>query len=80
MLLKNSISLLYEFFLPTLKQFRKLYLNSSIYNDKISKIENKPLTYKPTLSILSCLIKYEKQKLQRYCSNKSKVPDRIGIG
>tara|TARA_B100001250_G_scaffold341791_1_gene309899 strand:- start:1962 stop:3587 length:1626 start_codon:yes stop_codon:yes gene_type:complete len=62
MLLKNSISLLYEFFLPTLKQFRKLYLSSSIYNDKISKIENKPLTYKPTLSILSCLIKYEKQK------------------
>ena len=62
MLVKNSLSLIYEFFFITYKQIRKLYLNSSIYNRKISKIDNKNLIYKPSLSILSCLIKYEKKK------------------
>ena len=62
MILKNSISIIYEFFFILLRQIRKLYLNSSIYNKKISKIDNKVLNYRPTLSVLSCLIKYEKQK------------------
>ena len=62
MILKNSISIVYEFFFILSRQIRKLYLNSSIYNKKISKIDNKILNYKPTLSVLSCLIKYEKQK------------------
>ena len=62
MILKNSISIIYEFFFILSRQIRKLYLNSSIYNKKISKIDNKILNYKPTLSVLSCLIKYEKQK------------------
>lgn len=62
MLLKNSIVIIYEFFFIVSQQFRKLYLNSSIYNKKISKIDNKSLSYKPTLSVLSCLVKYEKQK------------------
>jgi len=62
MLLKNSIGIIYEFFFIISQQFRKLYLNSSIYNKKISKIDNKSLSYKPTLSVLSCLVKYEKQK------------------
>ncbi len=62
MLLKNSISLVKEFFSLTKYQIRKFYLNSDIYNKKISLIENKTLYYKPTLSILSCLIKYEKKK------------------
>ena len=62
MLLKNSIGIIYEFFFIVSQQFRKLYLNSSIYNNKISKIDNKVLNYRPTLSVLSSLIKYEKQK------------------
>ena len=62
MILKNSISIVYEFFFILSRQIRKLYLNSSIYNKKISKIDNKILNYRPTLSVLSCLIKYEKQK------------------
>jgi len=62
MILKNSISIIYEFFFILSHQIRKLYLNSSIYNKKISKIDNKVLNYRPTLSVLSCLIKYEKQK------------------
>tara|TARA_Y100001936_G_C16069485_1_gene669555 strand:- start:1074 stop:2642 length:1569 start_codon:yes stop_codon:yes gene_type:complete len=41
---------------------REVYLNSSIYDKKISIVESKSLIYKPTLSILSCLIKYDKKK------------------
>ena len=62
MLLKNSISLINEFFSITLNQIRKIYLNSNIYNKKISINESNTLNYKPSLSILSCLIKYEKKK------------------
>ena len=62
MLLKNSFSFIYEFFYIFSKQIRQFYLNSSIYNKKISKIDNKVLIYKPSLSILSCIVKYEKKK------------------
>ena len=62
MSLKNSISLINEFFSFSLQQIRKIYLNSNIYNKKISINENNTLNYKPSLSILSCLIKYEKKK------------------
>ncbi len=41
---------------------RKLYLNSSFYNKKISEIDEKTLDYRPSLSIISCIIKYEKEK------------------
>ena len=62
MLLKNSISSINEFFSFTLRQIRKIYLNSNIYNKKISIINNYTFNYKPSLSILSCLIKYEEKK------------------
>ena len=62
MILKNSISIVYEFFFVLSGNIRKLYLNSSIYNKKISKIDKKILNYRPTLSVLSCLIKYDKKK------------------
>ena len=62
MILKNSISLIKEFFSLTYEKIRKIYLNSNIYNKKISSIDKNILSYKPTLSILSCLIKYEKKK------------------
>ncbi len=62
MILKNSISLINEFFSFTLNNIRKIYLHSNIYNKKISINETNTLNYKPSLSILSCLIKYEKKK------------------
>ena len=62
MLLKNSISIINEFFSLAIHQIRKIYLNSNIYNKKISINENNKLDYRPSLSILSCLIKYEKKK------------------
>ncbi len=62
MLLKNSISLVNEFYSITINQIRKIYLNSDVYNKKISINDNNTLHYKPSLSILRCLIKYEKKK------------------
>jgi len=45
-----------------LNQLRKVYLNSPIYNKKISKIDDKVIIYKPSQSILNCLIKIDKKK------------------
>jgi len=68
MLLKNSISLINEFFTLALNQIRKLYLNSNIYNKKISRNKDNTFHYKPSLSILNCLIKYQtkKNKIEDY--------------
>ena len=62
MILKNSLNLVIEIFNYSLNQIRKIYLNSNIYNKKISKIDNKIIEYKPSPHILDCLIKYEKKK------------------
>ncbi len=44
--------------------FRNFYLNSNLYDNKISKFEKKSLEYKPSPSLLDCLIKYEKKKIK----------------
>ncbi len=62
--LKNSLILINEFFYSSKNQIRKLYLKSSFYDKKISKIEINNLTYRPSLSILSCLVKYDKKRLK----------------
>ncbi len=64
MYLKNSLISLNEFFYSSKSQIRKFYLKSSIYNKKISKIEISNIGYKPSLNILSCLVKYDKKKLK----------------
>ena len=51
-----------EFFASFFNLLRKIYLNSKIYDKKISSKENKSLLYKPSHSILSCIIKYDKKK------------------
>ena len=62
MVLKNSLTLINEFYFYISNKIRKLYLNSQIYNKKISKIDNKILDYTPSLNIFDCIIKYEKKK------------------
>ncbi len=70
MFLKSSISFIEEFFLLLFDKIRKVYLKSNIYNKKISIIENHTLDYKPSLSILNCIIKYEKKnKIEDYYVN-----------
>ncbi len=49
-------------FFQIINQIRKIYLNSPIYNKKISKIDDKIIIYKPSQSILNCLIKFNKKK------------------
>ena len=56
MILKN-------FFLFLKKKIRYLYLNSSIYNKKISSYNDISLKYRPSLSLLDCVIKYKKKKV-----------------
>ncbi|MDA9721136.1 heparinase II/III-family protein [Candidatus Pelagibacter sp.] len=64
MYLKNSLILANEFLNSSKDQLRKLYLKSTHYNKKISKIEIGSISYRPSLSILSCLVKYDKKKLK----------------
>ena len=61
---KNSLNFINEFLYSSTNQIRKLYLRSSIYNKKISKIEIRNINYKPSLTTLSCLIKYKKKKIK----------------
>ena len=51
-------------FLFLKKKTRSLYLNSSIYDKKISSFDNYSLEYTPSPSLLDCLIKYEKKKIK----------------
>ena len=51
-----------EFFASFFNLLREIYLNSKIYDKKISSKDNKSLINKTSLSILSCIIKYDKKK------------------
>tara|TARA_S200000501_G_scaffold350580_1_gene367721 strand:+ start:373 stop:1983 length:1611 start_codon:yes stop_codon:yes gene_type:complete len=53
-----------RFFFGISNQLRKFYLNSNIYDKKISKIDATGLIYKPSPYLLSSLIKYQKKKFK----------------
>ena len=53
-----------QFFFNILSKIRELYLHSSLYNKKISRIYNFNLIYKPSPYLLSSLIKYQKKKIK----------------
>ena len=70
MIFKNSLNYISQFFFFFTSKARNFYLNSNIYNKKISKINDKNLEYKPSPSILDCLIKYEKKnKIEEFSLN-----------
>ena len=50
-------------FLFIKKKTRSLYFNSNIYNRKISLYKDGGLNYKPSPSLLDCLIKFKKKKI-----------------
>ena len=64
MFFKNSSSYFGQFFFFILNYIKNFYLNSNIYNKKISRIPNRNIEYKPNPSLLDCLIKYEKKKIK----------------
>tara|TARA_Y200000002_G_scaffold354195_1_gene334255 strand:+ start:50 stop:1663 length:1614 start_codon:yes stop_codon:yes gene_type:complete len=53
-----------RFFFNIFNRLRKLYLNSNIYDKKISKIGKTDFIYKPSPHLLSSLIKYQKKKFK----------------
>ena len=64
MFFKNSSNYFGQFFFFISTYIKNFYLNSYIYNKKISKIPNRSIEYKPSPSLLDCLIKYEKKKIK----------------
>jgi len=52
-----------NFFFILKEKIRFIYLNSKIYNRKISSFSEIPLRYRPNPSLLDCLIKYNKKKI-----------------
>jgi uncharacterized heparinase superfamily protein len=63
MIFRNSLNLINNSLVFFKKKTRSLYLNSNIYNKKISTFSGSILEYKPSPSLLDCLIKYNKKKI-----------------
>ena len=62
MKLNNFTLIINQSLYQVLKKIRKVYLNSAIYDKRISSKNLKSLTYKPSLKILGSIAKYEKTK------------------
>ena len=58
----NTLNLINKFKFIFSNKIRDIYLNSSLYNKKISKLDGLSLVYKPNPSIFDCLVKYKKKK------------------
>ena len=63
MILINPLNYISQFFVNILNQLDKIYLNSSYYDRKISKVDFERLVYKPSPHLLSSLIRYQKKKI-----------------
>ena len=63
MILSNLLNFISQFLENINKKIRNIYLNSSFYNKKISKVNHEELIYKPSPHLLSSLIKYQTQKI-----------------
>jgi len=64
MIFKNLLNYIIQFFFSFKENIRAIYLNSNVYNKKISKVSKKNLEYKPSQILLDCLLKYEKKKIK----------------
>ena len=63
MVFKSSLNFINNSFLFLKKNIHSLYLDSNHYNKKISSFNNGSLEYRPSPSLLDCLIKYDKKKI-----------------
>ena len=62
MIIKNLIDNLRQFHFHLKENIKKIYQNSSFYDNKISKTKNITLSYKPSPYLLSSIVKYQKKK------------------
>ena len=63
MIFKNSLNFVNNSLLFFKKKLHFLYVNSNIYNKKISSYNNSFLEYRPSPNLLDCLIKYDKKRI-----------------
>ena len=63
MIFKSSLNFINNSFLFLKKNIHSLYLDSNHYNKKISSFNNSSLEYRPSPSLLDCLVKYDKKKI-----------------
>ena len=63
MVFKNSLNFISSSFVFLKKKIYSLYLNSNIYNKKITFTGNFSLRYRSSPSLLDCLIKYDKKRI-----------------
>jgi len=63
MIFKNSLNFINNSFIFFIKKTHSLYLNSNIYNKKISSTSDTSLEYRPSPSLLDCLINYDKKRI-----------------
>jgi uncharacterized heparinase superfamily protein len=72
MIFNNSLNFINNSFIFLKKKTRSLYLNSNIYNKKITPSFVTSLEYQPSPSLLDSLVKYDKKKIniENYSLNK----------
>tara|TARA_B110000240_G_scaffold119080_1_gene133300 strand:+ start:53 stop:1678 length:1626 start_codon:yes stop_codon:yes gene_type:complete len=63
MVFKNSLNFINGSFVFFKKKIYSLYLNSNIYNKKITFTGNFSLRYRSSPNLLDCLIKYDKKRI-----------------
>ena len=63
MIFNNLINFINISFIFLAKKYRSIYLNSNIYNKKITSSISGSLEYQPSPSLLDCLIKYDKKRI-----------------
>ncbi len=66
-------------FFNFINRIRSIYLNSNYYDQKISKVFNNNLIYKPSPHLLTSLIKYQKQKFRIEDFSVDKIWDKKNI-
>jgi len=79
MIFKNSFNYINQFYLFFKKKIQKFYLNSDVYNKKISFFINNNLEYRPSPSLLDCLIKYGKKKIKIESYSLDSIWDNKGL-
>jgi len=72
MIFNNSLNFINFSYIFTKKKIRSLYLNSNIYNRKITPSIISSLDYRPSPNFLNSFIKYDKKKIniENYSLNK----------
>ena len=63
MIIKNFIYSLDQFYFDLKEKIKKIYQNSSFYDNKISRTKNVTFDYKPSPYLLSSIVKYQKKKI-----------------